>query len=97
LQSAGVEDGYDVAHEYSTVPNVLPRLREAVGSVAEFHILDAPGRREPGTGKIDIAAVYKAIRESGFRGFITFEYEPLGDQRVVLMNAAKTLRAAFGA
>ncbi len=45
---------------------------------------DAPGRHEPGSGSIDIAAAITAIRASGYAGRFGAEYRPAGDTRAGL-------------
>jgi hydroxypyruvate isomerase len=46
--------------------------------IGHIQCADAPGRHEPGTGKIDFAAVFAAIDASGYDGWINGEYVPAG-------------------
>jgi hydroxypyruvate isomerase len=37
---------------------------------------DAPGRHEPGTGTVDIAACFARLDALGYEGFTSAEYRP---------------------
>src|SRR5262249_7667045 len=71
---------FDIYHEQVQVGNVIRSLREAAPHVAVFHIADNPGRNDPGTGEMNYANIYKAIAATGYRGYVTMEYLPVGDQ-----------------
>jgi hydroxypyruvate isomerase len=85
---------FDIYHEQVQEGNIIRTLTEAAPWVAVFHVADNPGRHDPGTGEIDYANVYKAIRKTGFGGFVTMEYLPLGDQVTSLIKAVNGFRAA---
>jgi hydroxypyruvate isomerase len=42
-------------------------------------VADVPGRHEPGTGEIHFGNVFRAIRESGYGGYVGMEYIPSKD------------------
>ena len=85
---------FDIYHEQVQVGNVIRTLTEAADVVAVFHIADNPGRNDPGSGEINYQNVYKAIRKTGFRGYVAMEYLPLGDQVQSLTKALNDFRAA---
>ena len=41
-----------------------------------IHIADAPGRHEPGTGKIDYCQVLQCLEKIGYSGLVGFELFP---------------------
>ena len=84
---------FDIYHEQVQEGNIIRTLTEAAPWVAVFHVADNPGRHDPGTGEIDYGNVYKAIRKTGFGGFVTMEYLPLGDQVASLIKAVNGFRA----
>lgn len=46
--------------------------------IGHVQIADAPGRGQPGTGEIDFAAVFAALRDHGYTGHVACEYRPVG-------------------
>lgn len=55
----------------------LRLIREQAPWIGHIQFADAPGRHEPGTGKIDFAALLDAAQAAGYRGYIGLEYIPL--------------------
>ena len=86
---------FDIYHEQVQQGNVIPTLTEAAPYVAVFHVADSPGRHDPGTGEIKYADVYKAIQKTGFAGYVTMEYLPIGDQTSSLIKAVDGFRGAM--
>jgi hydroxypyruvate isomerase len=86
---------FDIYHEQVQVGNVIRTMREAAPHVAVFHIADNPGRNDPGTGEMNYENIYKAIASFGYKGYVTMEYIPLGDQTASLAHATKDMRATL--
>ncbi len=86
---------FDIYHEQVQVGNVIRTMREAAPHVAVFHIADNPGRNDPGTGEMNYDNIYKAIASLGYKGYVTMEYLPLGDQTASLTRATKNMRATL--
>jgi hydroxypyruvate isomerase len=86
---------FDLYHEQVQIGNVIRTLQAALPYVAVFHVADNPGRNDPGTGEMNYPNIYKAIRATGYSGYITMEYVPLGDQAASLTKAVRELREAW--
>ncbi|MGA3205924.1 MAG: TIM barrel protein [Bryobacteraceae bacterium] len=86
---------FDIYHEQVQVGNVIRTMREAAPQVAVFHIADNPGRNDPGTGEMNYENIYKAIASFGYKGYVTMEYLPIGDQTASLTRAAKNMRSTI--
>ncbi|HVP46604.1 MAG TPA: TIM barrel protein [Bryobacteraceae bacterium] len=86
---------FDIYHEQVQIGNVIRTLTEAADIVAVFHVADNPGRNDPGSGEINYRNVYKAIRKTGYTGYVAMEYLPLGDQVQSLTQAWNDFRAAM--
>ena len=87
---------FDIYHEQVQIGNVIRTLAEAAPYVGVFHIADNPGRNDPGTGEMNYANIYKAIRKTGYRGYVTMEYLPVGDAVGSLTRAVKDMRGVLG-
>jgi len=86
---------FDLYHEQVQQGNVIRTLTEAAPEVAVFHVADNPGRHDPGTGEMNYGNIYKAIQKTGFAGYLTMEYLPLGDPVASLTKAVDGFRAAL--
>jgi len=70
---------YDLYHVQIMEGNLIATIRANVGAIGHIHVADVPGRHEPGTGEIHFGNVFRAIRESGYKGFVGMEYIPSVD------------------
>lgn len=86
---------FDIYHEQVQLGNVTRTILEAVPYVSVFHVADNPGRNDPGTGEMNYDNIYRAIRKTGYAGYITMEYLPLGDAAASLTKAVKDMRSAL--
>jgi hydroxypyruvate isomerase len=64
----------DLYHQQVTEGNLIPNLDAAWDEIAYFQIGDNPGRREPTTGEINYANVFRHIREKGYDGILGMEH-----------------------
>ena len=64
-------DAYHLATIGEPIPDVIRRASEKVGHV---QLADYPGRHEPGTGHLDLRAIFAALGEIGYRRAIGCEY-----------------------
>jgi hydroxypyruvate isomerase len=55
--------------------DVLARFYERTVHV---QIADCPGRHQPGTGNMDVCALFTALEQCGYQGWIGCEYRPTG-------------------
>jgi hydroxypyruvate isomerase len=88
---------FDIYHEYVQNGDPIPAMNEAEPYVAVYHVADAPGRHDPGTGQMKWDDIYKSIGKSGYSGFVTLEYLPAGDQVPSLIKAVTQMRKDLNA
>lgn len=69
---------YDTYHAAVIAGDPLEIWREHGHLVRHVQIGDAPGRGEPGSGRIDFDAVFAALRASAYDGWISAEFNPSG-------------------
>ena len=67
---------YDVYHAQMTEGHLIASLRAHIDRIGHIQIADVPGRHEPGTGEINYPAVFAALDDLGYDGYIGLEYRP---------------------
>lgn len=65
---------YDIYHQSMMGDFSMDDIRENIDIIGHFHIADAPGRNEPGTGKVDYISIIKDIKSLPYDGYIGLEY-----------------------
>lgn len=80
---------YDAYHTQIMEGNLIETIRKNIANIAHFHVGDVPGRHEPGTGEIDYRNVFRAIRDTGFQGFVAMEYVPAKDAMRTLKDVRR--------
>jgi hydroxypyruvate isomerase len=65
---------FDVYHVAMNGHDVLDRYRAHRDLVRHVQFSDVPGRGEPGSGKLDFAALFRGLREAGYEGWLGAEY-----------------------
>ncbi|GAA3405847.1 TIM barrel protein [Paenibacillus hodogayensis] len=64
---------FDVYHQQITEGNVIRNAVAYLDRIHHFHIADNPGRKQPGTGELNYVNILKAIKGTGFDGFVALE------------------------
>ena len=67
---------YDLYHSTVEGEDMAAELTNAGDLIKYVQIADAPGRGEPGTGRIDWSEALTVLRDSGYSGPIGLEYYP---------------------
>jgi hydroxypyruvate isomerase len=67
---------YDIYHAQRSEGELIATINKNSARISHIQIADNPGRHEPGTGEINYPAVFKAIEETGYTGYIGLEYNP---------------------
>lgn len=67
---------YDFYHSAMMGEDTRAVLAGRMHRIGHVQVADAPGRHEPGTGKIDWAAQMRLLKELGYKGPIGLEYKP---------------------
>ncbi len=84
---------FDIYHEYVQHGDPIPAILEAEPYVNVFHVADAPGRHDPGTGDMKWDEIYKAIGKTKYAGYIALEFLPNGDEVESLTKAVTQMRS----
>lgn len=67
---------FDVYHCQMNAESPERWLREASDVIRHVQVADVPGRHEPGTGSISWSAVFDALLETDYQGWVGCEYRP---------------------
>jgi hydroxypyruvate isomerase len=70
---------FDAYHIGCTQGDILTRLRTHYGKIGHVQIAAVPSRAEPDEGEIAFPAIFKALDELGYGGWVGCEYRPRGD------------------
>jgi hydroxypyruvate isomerase len=68
----------DLYHLASNGDDIDAAIAAYAEFVAHVQIADAPGRGEPGSGRLDLDRYLAALAGRGYRGWVSLEYKPTG-------------------
>ena len=66
---------YDIYHQNMMGDFSMEDIRKNIDIIGHFHVADAPGRHEPGTGNVDYISIIDEINELPYDGYIGLEYK----------------------
>jgi hydroxypyruvate isomerase len=71
-----VKVDFDIYHLQLSEGNIINNLRQGLqrGWIRLVQVGDVPGRREPGTGEINYASIYRVLRELKYSGIVDSEH-----------------------
>jgi hydroxypyruvate isomerase len=75
---------FDFYHQQRMNGNLTVAFSRYLEDVEHVQIADSPNRNQPGTGEINYPYVLEAIDASGYNGWVSLEYRPLGTTEVSL-------------
>jgi hydroxypyruvate isomerase len=67
---------YDLYHMARQELDLAAGMRLLAGRIGHVQFADCPGRGAPGTGELAFPALLRALRESGYDGWLGAEYKP---------------------
>lgn len=74
VDSPNIKLLFDIYHEQLMNGNLINSINDNIDLIGHFHVADAPGRHEPGTGEINYPNVLNAIEATGYNRYIGLEY-----------------------
>jgi hydroxypyruvate isomerase len=81
---------YDIYHAQIMEGDVIRTIREHHACIGHYHTGGNPGRHEiDDTQELNYPAILRAIRDTGFTGFVAQEFIPTADPLAALRNAVK--------
>jgi hydroxypyruvate isomerase len=76
VNSPNVKLLYDVYNQQISEHNPLENMKANFELIGLFHIGDAPGKHQPGTGEIDFKSIFKFIKSRGYEKYVSMEFTP---------------------
>lgn len=73
VDSPHVKLVFDVYHQQIMEGNVTRNATNFIDRINHYHIADNPGRAQPGTGELNYVNILKAIKATGFKGYVGLE------------------------
>jgi hydroxypyruvate isomerase len=74
----GIRILFDAYHVFQEADDLNAALDQAGGLIGHVQIADYPGRGEPGSGDVPLAAFLDQLDLSGYSGWVGLEYLPSG-------------------
>lgn len=74
VDSPNIKMLYDIYHQNMMDDFDIEEVKENIDLIGHFHVADAPGRHEPGTGNVDYVSILKEISNTSYDGYIGLEY-----------------------
>lgn len=74
VNSPNIKMLYDIYHQNMMKDFSVSDIEKNIDLIGHFHIADAPGRHEPGTGQVDYPKIIKQIKELEYNGCLGLEY-----------------------
>ena len=79
IDSPHVKINWDLYHMQLTEGNLVANMRDGADQIGYVQVADVPGRHQPGSGELDYAFIFRAIRDLGYSGAIGLECWPDGN------------------
>lgn len=67
---------FDIYHQQITEGNLIPNLTKNLNLIGHVHAAGHPGRNELYSGEICYPAIFQALEDAGYNGYIGLEYFP---------------------
>lgn len=75
---------FDCYHQQIMEGDIIRRATTLIDWIDHVHVAGNPGRHEPECGEINYKAVFEALDEAGYTGYVGFEFFPVGDAKACL-------------
>lgn len=69
---------FDLYHLATNGDDIDHAIAAQAGRIAHVQIADAPGRGEPGSGRLDLDGYLSRLERAGYDGWVALEYQPAG-------------------
>jgi len=67
---------FDIYHVQVMEGNIIETLTGNIDVIGHVHVADVPGRHQPGSGELNYANIFQALHDTGYQGYVGFEFMP---------------------
>ncbi len=90
--SANLKLLYDIYHMQVDEGNIIQNIRDYHQYIGHYHTAGVPGRHEiDDTQELNYPAIMRAIKETGFKGYVAQEFIPTQADPIVSLKQAITI------
>lgn len=93
VDSPHVKLVFDVYHQQITEGNIIRNATKYKNQINHYHIADNPGRTQPGTGELNYVNILRAIKETGYDGYVGLECSYTVDTDEALLDVKENVLA----
>ena len=80
---------YDIYHMQIDEGNVISTIKSNKEFIGHYHTAGVPGRHEiDETQELNYPAIMKAIKETGFKGYVAQEFTPAKEDKLASLKQA---------
>jgi hydroxypyruvate isomerase len=83
---------YDIYHMQIMEGNIISTISNNIDKIGYFHVAGVPGRHEPYIGELFYMNIFKAIKTTGFKGYIALEYFPITPPYISLIKLLQEIK-----
>lgn len=83
---------FDIYHQQISEGHVIHRLTENIDKIGHFHAAGNPGRHELTRGELHYPAIFEAIKQTSYQGYVGLEYWPIEAPEQGLSEVAEWFR-----
>lgn len=88
VASPNIKVIFDIYHQQISEGHLIKNIVSNIDKIGHFHAAGNPGRHELQNGEINYPAVFKAIQDTDFEGYVGLEYWPLDKNPVAALAEA---------
>lgn len=85
---------YDIFHYQSMEGNITETLKAHAAQIGHIHAAGVPGRHELTDGELNYSYIIRAIKESGYQGYLGMEYLPTMDKKASVLACKQMIESA---
>ncbi len=88
VASPHIKVTFDIYHQQISEGQLIANIQANIEKIAHFHAAGNPGRHELSRGEIHYPAIFEAIQQAKYKGYVGLEYWPIDEPAKGLKEVA---------